>query len=115
MNRDEQRNQTGRSGLFGREEGSMSQKLTLVLAVGLAIIIVAACDQQSSAGNPGTPFYPPAPSSPAAAPLMTPGIDGTTPGYDGTNNRSIWRSGLNNDPNNPSGAPGPAFNTNIIR
>ena len=93
----------------------MSRKLTLVLAPGLALVIVAACDQQSSAGNPGAgnpgaPVYAPAPFSPAAAPLMTPSVDG----YDRRANRQ-FRSGLNNDPSNPSGAPGPGSNNIIVR
>lgn len=84
----------------------MSRKL----AIGLALVVVAACDQQSSAGNPGAPVYAPAPFSPAAAPLMTPSVDG----YDRRANQQ-FRSGLNNDPNNPSGAPGPGSNNIIVR
>lgn len=78
----------------------MPPKLSLVLALGLTAATVAACDRQAQTANPAAPTY--APSSAAAAPLVTPGASA----YDNRLNKPV-RSGLNNDPDNPSGAPGP--------
>lgn len=88
----------------------MSRKLTLVPALGLALVVVAACDQQPSMGGPDAPVYAPAPTSPTAAPLMTPSVAAS-------GSRATWpiRSGLNSDPDNPSGAPGPNSTISIVR
>ena len=80
----------------------MPRKLSLVLVLGLTAATLAACDRQAQTASPAAPFYAPAPSSAAAAPLVTPVGDA----FDNRMNKPV-RSGLNNDPDNPSGAPGP--------
>jgi hypothetical protein len=95
-----------------------------VVVLGLGIVATAACDRQRQASSPAAPaapaasaapaapVYAPAAWSPAAAPLETPSVSTS-------DNQTNWpaRSGLNNDPLNPSGAPGPTgtYDTDIMR
>lgn len=80
----------------------MTRKTALVLALGLALAVVVACDEQP----------PPAPAGTGSAGAWSSG--GTS--SSGASNVSVLqdrrggpaRSGLNSDPANPNGAPGPS-------